>query len=165
MRFILLFIFGNLFISCAQPPTQFDTTSLEDTFVTLDAVDTPFDEILEKHKGKTIFIDIWASWCKDCIIGMPKVNKLHKKYPDVQFVFLTVDHDVVKWKKGIQKFKIEYGDHYLIKRGWKGSPFCTFIDLDWIPRYMIIDTTGQITLFKATKATDRNIIKSLDSLL
>jgi thiol-disulfide isomerase/thioredoxin len=33
-----------------------------------------FSEILKKYEGKTIVIDVWASWCSDCIKGMPKVK-------------------------------------------------------------------------------------------
>ncbi|MBQ4820522.1 TlpA disulfide reductase family protein [Aquimarina sp. MMG016] len=164
MRFVILFLLGNLIISCSPPPTEFNEASLQDIFVDLKGNEITFESVLKKHKGKVVFIDIWASWCKDCIVGMPKVNELQKTYPSVQFVFLTVDHEQTKWRKGIEKFQIGYGDHYLIKKGWKKSPFCDFLDVGWIPRYIIINPSGKIDLFKATKATDKNIVKHLDIL-
>ena len=45
--------------------------------------------------------------------------------------------------------------------GWKG-PFSDFIDLDWVPRYMVIDGTGNITLFRAITANDPNIRQHLN---
>ena len=47
-----------------------------------------------------------------------------------------------------------------MQSGWKGA-FGTFLDLDWIPRYMVIDKQGNIKLFKATKATDIKIIEAI----
>ena len=41
--------------------------------------------------------------------------------------------------------------------------FVDFINLGWIPRYMVINEQGEITLFKATNASDKNIIKALKS--
>lgn len=163
MRLFLLLVIGSFTISCAQP-TIFSQEALNDMLVDLEGNEITVESVLEKYKGTTVFIDIWASWCRDCIIGMPKVNELKEKYEDIRFVFLTVDHDKAKWKKGIDRFNIGYGDHYLITKGWKGSPFCTYIDLDWIPRYMIIDPTGKISLFKATKATDPDISKILEAI-
>jgi hypothetical protein len=36
-----------------------------------------------------------------------------------------------------------------------------FLGLWWIPRYLVINEFGEITLFKATKITDKNILKAL----
>lgn len=30
---------------------------------------------LEKYKGKTLFINFWATWCKPCIEEMPSIEK------------------------------------------------------------------------------------------
>ena len=43
-----------------------------------------------------------------------------------------------------------------MQSGWKGS-FGEFVDLDWIPRYMVVDKEGTIKLFKAVKADDKRI--------
>ena len=44
--------------------------------------------------------------------------------------------------------------------GWKG-PFAKAIDLDWIPRYMVIDTTGEISLYRAIAIDDYRIEEAL----
>ena len=49
-----------------------------------------------------------------------------------------------------------------MQSGWKG-PFGEFLDLDWIPRYLVIDKQGNIKLFKATKAKDKNIIININN--
>ncbi|WP_166964718.1 TlpA family protein disulfide reductase [Yeosuana marina] len=145
-----------VFFSCnAQDPTTFSKEALNDTFVTLQGDEITFNDILEAHKGSTLVIDIWASWCKDCVGGMPKVKELQKEHPEVTYIFLSLDKTQDAWKKGIEKYEVE-GNHYFMESGWKG-PFGTFVGLDWIPRYMVVDKEGQIKLFKAVEADDAKI--------
>ena len=145
-----------VFISCnTQKPTTFSKEALNDTFITLEGKPITFRDILKTHKNTTIVIDIWASWCKDCIGGMPKVKALQKEHEEIAYVFLSLDKNQKAWKKGIKKYNIE-GDHYFMQSGWKG-PFGTFVDLDWIPRYMVVDKQGKIKLYKAVEADDKNI--------
>ncbi len=158
--FILLL---PLFINCeAQDKVNFSPEALQDTFLPLKGGPVTFQEILDKHKDQTILIDIWAGWCRDCIVGMPIVKELQKEYKDVIFVFLSLDKDLSSWKKSIKRFGIEEGEHYFSKGGWK-SPFNKSIDLDWVPRYIIVNPEGKMSLFKATKASDIHIKKILNA--
>lgn len=138
---------------------NFSTEALNDIMIAVDDSEINFADILEIYKGKTIFIDIWAGWCNDCIKGMPKVKKLQKKNKNVVFLFLSLDKTTENWKKAIKTFKIK-GEHYYIASGWKGA-FCSSIDLDWIPRYIVINPEGEISLFKAIKADDDRISNAL----
>lgn len=138
-----------------ETPTTFSEAALNDTFVTLEGTSTTFKAILEANKGKTIVVDVWASWCSDCIKGMPKVKALQKANPNATYIFLSLDKTQDAWKKGIKKYKVN-GQNYFMQSGWKGS-FGEFIKLDWIPRYMVIDENGNIKLFKAIEADDKNI--------
>ena len=151
-----------LVFSCEaqETPTQFSEEALNDTFITLQGQDITFNTILEKHKGKKILIDVWASWCGDCIKGMPKVKTLQSDYNDVVYVFLSLDKNLKGWKNGIKKYNV-VGEHYYMKSGWKGD-FGKFLDLDWIPRYLVVDAEGNIKLFKAIKADDDQLIKALN---
>ena len=148
------------FFSCnTEIPTQFSEDALNDTFITLQGESIQFKNILTKHKGQTILIDVWASWCRDCVKGMPKVKNIQEKNPDVVYMFLSLDKNINSWKKGIEKHQVK-GEHYYMESGWKG-PFGEFLDLDWIPRYLVVDKQGNIKLYKATKATDKDIINSI----
>ena len=157
--YILLFLISVLNCKAQEKPTQFSEAALNDTFIALDGDATTFKAILESNKGKTIIVDIWASWCSDCIKGMPKVKKLQENYPDLAYVFLSLDKTQDAWKKGIEKYGVN-GQNYFMQSGWKG-PFGEFVQLDWIPRYMVIDQNGNIKLFKAIEADDEQLIKIL----
>ncbi|HZW62112.1 MAG TPA: TlpA disulfide reductase family protein [Flavobacteriaceae bacterium] len=151
MKHIKLLSLFFLFLSCKgqEVPTQFSQEALNDTFISLQDEKVTFGNILNAHKGKTILIDVWASWCKDCIVSLPELKTLQKEHPEIVFLFLSLDRSTEKWKRGIEKYNIS-GEHYYMKSGWKGA-FGKFLNLDWIPRYLIVDPNQNIKLFKAVK--------------
>lgn len=154
----LISIFG-----CAQKEeTSFKLEALENVMVTIENEPIAFSEILKKYEGKTIVIDVWASWCSDCIKGMPKVKTLQEKYPDATYLFISMDKTYDAWLKGIEKYEVK-GEHYLTSDGMKGV-FGKSINLDWIPRYMVVDKTGKIALYKVIEADDEKLIKTLETL-
>ena len=160
MNIILVLVLS--FFSCnTETPTQFSQEALNDTFISLQGESIQFQDILNKHIGQTILIDVWASWCRDCVKGMPKVKEIQKENPDVVYLFLSLDKNINSWKKGLDKHQVK-GEHYYMQSGWKG-PYGEFLDLDWIPRYLVVGKQGDIKLFKATKATDKNIITNINN--
>ena len=50
-------------------------------------------EIVNKHKGKVLYIDFWAPWCSPCRKEMSYAGDLKKKFDgkDVIFVYMCVD--------------------------------------------------------------------------
>ena len=162
LRTVLL-CFAVVSMSCkafAQEFT-FSELALTDTFVSDTGEVVSFASILEANKGKTLFLDIWASWCRDCIIGIPALKELQQKYKDLVFVYISLDRSKEEWQNGIKKYNIQGGLHYWSKKGWK-SDFFSEIDLDWIPRYMILDGEGRVKLFKAIKVDDTKIKNNLN---
>lgn len=158
LKYIVLLLLSVLGCN-TEVPTQFSTEALNDTFITLQGESVAFKTILEKHKGKTIVVDIWASWCGDCLKGLPKVKALQSEYTDVVYVFLSLDKNQDGWKRGVKKYNVA-GEHYYMQSGWKGA-FGKFVKLNWIPRYMVINEQGNIELFKAVKADNNMLIEAL----
>lgn len=157
---LFLKLYLLLFISVMQAQdVSFQEEALVDIFLSENFKEITFSEVLKKYKGKTILIDVWATWCRDCIKGMPKVKTLQEAHKDIVFLFLSLDKNVESWKEGIDHYKLE-GEHYFVSSGWKGA-FGSSINLDWIPRYMIVNPKGEISLYKAIKADDKNIKKIL----
>ena len=155
--FLLLII---VFVSCSEDPKEFSEEANLEMLIGLDDSKITLREVLYQQKGKKIFIDVWASWCKDCIAGFPKVKELQKEFPDVVFLFLSVDISNPSWKRAIERYNL-VGEHYNLPKGMNEGDFVDFINLNWISRYMVIDEIGQIQLFKATDPSDKKIIKAL----
>lgn len=163
MKKIILILFIGLIGCNTDYPNQFSETASLEMLVGLDNSKTTLGEVLYDQKGKKVLIDVWASWCKDCIVGFPKVKKLQKEFPEVVFLFLSADISNSSWKRAVKKYNL-VGKHYNLPKGMNDGDFVDFINLGWIPRYMVIDEKGAITLFKATNASDKNIHKALQTL-
>lgn len=44
-------------------------------------------------KGKTVFLNYWATWCAPCRAEMPSIERLHAKTRDLGVVFLLVSEE------------------------------------------------------------------------
>jgi len=54
---------------------------------------------LTDFRGKTIFIDVWATWCKPCVAQMPSVQRLFEQLQGDEYEFLLIspeDPEVVE---------------------------------------------------------------------
>ena len=143
-------------LTSCQAQTEFSKESLASKLTTTDNKDISFEEILKQNEGKTVVIEVWASWCSDCVKSMPQVKELKAQYPDVAFVNLSCDKTFDAWKTGIEKHEVS-GENYLIKDGMKGE-FGQSLKLDWIPRFIVVDKKGKIALFRAIEK-DFDLIK------
>ncbi len=57
---------------------------------------------LSQFKGKTVFVNFWATWCKPCIAEMPSIEKAQEILKDKPVVFLLVSNEP---KERIEKFR------------------------------------------------------------
>ena len=76
----------------------------------IDMNDQPID--LEKHKGKTLFINFWATWCKPCREEMPSIQEAMKILKGEKIEFLFASDET---KEQIDKFQKthSYGFKYV----------------------------------------------------
>lgn len=162
-KIILLFVALISLVACQKKsPNAFSSEALGEELVALDGSKIALDQILDKHRGSVVLIDVWAAWCPDCIKGFPDLKQIQLDFPDVDYVFLSVDKTEQSWKEAIEKYDLE-GDHYWITDGMKGN-FGKSIHLDWIPRYILIDKMGNVAMYKAIEANDKALISLLKNL-
>jgi thiol-disulfide isomerase/thioredoxin len=158
----LVIAFATFTCTSNAQKTSFSETALSETLMTTNGGQIAFKDILKNHKGKTTVIEVWASWCGDCVKAMPKVKELQANHPEVAFTFISMDKTADKWLAGIEKHELK-GDHYMANDQMKGI-FGQAIDLDWIPRYIIIDKTGNIVLYRAIEKDFDLINETLNKL-
>ena len=161
MKKIIATLALGLGLTSCQAQTEFSTESLNAILIDTENQAISFEEILKQNKGKTVVIEVWASWCSDCIKSIPQVMDLKEKFPEVAFVNLSCDKTFEAWKSGIEKHEVT-GENYLIKDGMKGE-FGTSIKLDWIPRFIVINKEGKIVLFRAIEKDFNKIIESIET--
>lgn len=109
IRFMLiagaLAIFLVVVQSCSQPKTGLDAFA-KDSLKKLTALEAPpaqpsmtFKNLdgaemkLSDYKGKTILVNIWATWCAPCIAEMPMLDALQAKKGGDTFEVVTISLD------------------------------------------------------------------------
>lgn len=162
-KIVLCLLLTITTLSCSNAQKkEFSKESLSQKLITIENNEISFDKILKKHLGKVTVIEIWASWCGDCVKAMPKVKDMQANNPNVDYVFISMDKAFDKWQGGIEKHELK-GNHYWATDGMKGA-FGKSIDLDWIPRYIVIDKKGKIVIYRAIETDFEKINEQLKKL-
>ncbi|HRP89356.1 MAG TPA: thioredoxin family protein [Edaphocola sp.] len=120
-------------------------------------------KVLKQHRGTVVVLDLWAVWCKDCLAVMEDNHKLKERFPDVKFIYLSLDRSDTAWYKALEKYHLTNEENYWFKSGWKNS-FNNYIDLNWIPRYLVLNKKGAISGYYFVHPKDETFIALLNRL-
>ena len=96
---------------------------------------------LETYKGKVIFLDFWAPWCKPCQEEMPALDTLYKTYGKDGFVVIGVCMDTPE--AGVEKFLRSSPVSFPVLVDKKGTSARTYLFSN-LPIGYLIDRTGVI---------------------
>lgn len=126
-------------------------------------------DVLAGHKGKVIMIDFWASWCVPCRSEFPKYEELKSKYVNesISFINISIDLDsaIPAWKKALAEEKIKDPQNHYRLINPKASLLTEKIGLRSIPRYVIIDSTGNIIDGDAIRPSNPEIFSRLNTII
>jgi thiol-disulfide isomerase/thioredoxin len=61
-------------------------------------------------KEEVWVLDFWATWCGPCIVAVPHMKELHKKFAGqpVRFISLSWDQAESKWRAGLQRLQMPW---------------------------------------------------------
>lgn len=82
---LLLWLLGCKQVD-TNKPASISKASVLDQLKLTDLMNKPVD--LKQYTGKTIFLNIWATWCKPCIAEMPAIQKAQTMLEKEGVVFL-----------------------------------------------------------------------------
>jgi len=101
--------------------------------------------ILEKYKGKVVYLDVWATWCAPCISEMANSKKLRNRFvgKDVVFLYLCISSPTEStWQNLIAGHNIQ-GEHYFLSNA-QSAELAREFNISYIPWYLIIDKEGNV---------------------
>ena len=119
----------------------------------MSAIDfTLYDQYGKKHsladyKGKTIFLNFWATWCPPCKAEMPDIQKLYESYgDDGEVAILGVAAPNIgneTDEEGIKTFLKENGYTYPVFMDTEGELFMQY-GISSYPTTFMIDKEGNV---------------------
>ena len=127
---------------------------------------TNLQNVLEKNKGKVIYIDFWASWCAPCKRSMPDAKQLREEYKgkDIVFVYLAFNDKEDVWKKDEQKLEVNYlSESYFITNS-KTAQIIKDLNVSTIPRYLLYNKKGKL-VHRNAPGPGKEIREQLNKLL
>lgn len=105
---------------------DFSITTSEGEYISLDDL-----------KGKVVLLDFWATWCPPCVVSLPALRNLNKKFTKSEkFVLLGIssDNDEDKWSNFIVKQEMVWPQFLdrqrAVQRAFRVNAFPTYIVLD-----------------------------------
>lgn len=101
---------------------------------------------LNDFKGKVVILEFWASWCKPCREGFPKLKSVINQFASNKLTIIAIadnDNTVSEWKKAIEKDDIAMWYHTL--RGLNTiQDINSLFTVSYLPTKIIIDANGII---------------------
>ena len=121
---------------------------------------------LKDYRGSYVYIDVWATWCGPCKYEIPFLEKLEKEYhnKNIKFVSLSIDNkeDEQKWRDMIKEKNMS-GIQLLADNDYN-SKFVQDYFIYGIPRFIVIDTKGNIVNYDAPRPSEEKLKTLLNSL-
>lgn len=120
---------------------------------------------LNDLKGKYLYIDIWATWCRPCLNEIPALKKLEKQFhgKNIEFVSISIDNakDHAKWKNMVNEKELTGIQLFATPNDMS---FIEAYQVEGIPRFILIDPSGNIVNSNAPRPSDGNLINLLNTL-
>lgn len=96
---------------------------------------------LADFKGKTVVLNLWATWCAPCVTEMPDLNTLQErlKGKGVEIVTVSMDRSIEKAQAFYKKTGIDALPLY-----WDSTRSLGFdLGFNGLPATIIVNTNGQ----------------------
>lgn len=125
----------------------------------------PDGEILDLQslKGKTIFMNYWATWCPPCVAEMPSIHGLYEKVnedPNIVFLMISEDKQMSTATRWIKRKGFSFPIYKL------ASPIADVYETGVVPTTFVISPEGKIVVAKTGMANynSRRFVKLMKKL-
>lgn len=116
---------------------------------------------LSDFRGKVVFLEFWATWCKPCIHEIPYLEELADYFTnkDVVFIKVAIDIDVEGWKNFVKTRNLQ-GINLIAPEHTRSQVSKDYL-LDGVPYYFIIDKEGKFLSSPAPSPHQKDLIIQL----
>lgn len=127
---------------------------------------------LSDLKGKVVYVDVWATWCRPCLMQIPALKEVEEIYKDedVEFVSISIDNERNKGKWENMVREKELGGLQLF--AGSDPEFHKNYQISTIPRFLLIGKEGELIhgnaprpLNHRTNQVNQELLAVLDQLI
>jgi thiol-disulfide isomerase/thioredoxin len=114
---------------------------------------------LSDFRGKVVYLDLWASWCKPCREETPYLKQIYERYKDEKglvIVSVSVDEELQRWKEAL----IEDKPTWLQLIDEDKIVFESYVP-NMIPKFIVINKKGNIVDFDAPRPSNKEKLEEI----
>ena len=122
--------------------------------------------LLDRYKGKTVMIDMWATWCVPCVQGQKAMEPVKQELKDKDIVYLNLTYSTSpfdKWKEMVADIS---GEHYYISPQQFEALNHLYQSGGAVPTYAIYNPKGELVLqqvgFSGVEPLKEALLKALE---
>lgn len=99
---VALLALTSLFVACKNGGTTNGTAPAEPEITKVVGEALPAFNLINENgelvstetlKGKTVFVNLWATWCPPCVAEMPSIESLYSQTTNEQNAFVLISLD------------------------------------------------------------------------
>ena len=115
-----------------------DVTTSDSPFDNVKLIDLESNTIdMGQYRGKTIFLNFWATWCKPCLAEMPSIQKAQDILQNKEVVFLLASSESIE---EINSFRNAHNYKFYYTRIENSEE----INIQGLPTTFIFDPKGHL---------------------
>jgi thiol-disulfide isomerase/thioredoxin len=105
--------------------------------------DKVFDAIMEKYKGKVVYVDFWATWCGPCCSAIKQIKPLKEEMANENVVFIYISAPSSPKATYDNMIPTIKGEHYRASQDvW--NTLCGKFNISGIPHYVLVGKDGKV---------------------
>lgn len=121
---------------------------------------------LSAFRGKPLYIDLWASWCRPCCAEIPYLAKLVDILgadPEIVCISISIDENRDDWTAKLSEGDEKWPQFIATAEGQRA--ISEDYGVSGIPRFLLLDAEGRIVSVNAPRPSSQNICETLIEML
>lgn len=165
----------ELYKSMVSKPDSDLCAQIENALTLGEGVEAPeieFEDIdgkkfnLSAFRGKPLYIDLWASWCRPCCAEIPYLAKLVDILgadPEIVCISISIDENRDDWTAKLSEGDEKWPQFIATAEGQRA--ISEDYGVSGIPRFLLLDAEGRIVSVNAPRPSSQNICETLIEML
>lgn len=105
--------------------------------------DLVFDSIIQRYRGKIVYVDFWATWCGPCRTGIEQIKPLEEEMKGKNVVFVYITNQTSPEKTWLNMIPDIKGEHYRLSDD-EWNYLSARFNISGIPHHVLVGKNGEV---------------------